>query len=126
MSCGDEIIFIRAGATWKDPILEYRDDDDVLIPLTGLNVRGVLRDSAGNVVMTLDSAGGSPKLLINATGFVTPNVASSATGALIENAARTELKLYLEFYDGGSPVEITPFVPDVGYYSVVVTPDQIP
>lgn len=122
MSCSDSILYIYAGATWREAF-QYLDADDAVIPLTGLNARGVLRDSANEVVLTLDSAGGSPNLLIDEpTATVTTDVASDATPDLAEGGARTALTLHLELYDDGSTPEITPF----GKYDVIVLPDEIP
>lgn len=126
MSCGESPIYIFRGATWNDVYFDYLDDAGAVIPLTGLNARGTLKDSAGNVVLTLDSGGGSPNLTVTPSiGRVQPNVASNVTpfAGLTPVTSKFNLVLNLELYDGSTPAVITPFVHD---FPVVLQPDQIP
>jgi hypothetical protein len=123
MSCSESPIFIYAGATWNKPGFFYEDDEtDAVIPLTGLNARGKLRDADGNIVLSLDSGGVSPNLIVDAAaGSVFPNVASDVTPTLLVGNAKRALTLYLELYDASTPPVVEPF----GKYDVIALPDEI-
>jgi len=126
MNCdSNSPLYIFRGSTWACAF-DYQDDSGAIIALTGLNARGTLKDSAGNVVLTLTSAGGSPNLIVNgAAGSVTTSVGSDVTpfASLTPITQKFNLLLNLELYDGSSPAVITPFVHD---FPVVLLPDQIP
>jgi hypothetical protein len=121
MSC-EPAIYIHAGTTWAE-VFEYRDEDGALVSLAGLNARGVLRNSANSVVLTLTSAGGSPNLVVDPAGTITTAVASDVTPSLVAGGARTDLTLYLEVYDGSSPPVVTNLIDG---QCVIVKPDEIP
>ena len=115
--CGAPVLFVRCGTTWSYSFL-YRDAvTQTLINIDDLQARGSVVDENENVVMALNS---THLAIPTGLGQVVLTVPSTSTQSLSpNNQRRTDLSLYIELFDTGSPPIVTPFAK----FPIVVQPD---
>lgn len=116
--CGTPVLFVRCGTTWTYTFL-YRDKvTKAPIVIDDLQARGSVVDENGNVVMTLSN---TQLAIPTGLGSVVLTVPSTATQSLSpSNVRRTDLSLYIELFDTGSPPVVMPFAPP---FPIIVLPD---
>lgn len=116
--CGPPVLFVRCGTTWTYTFL-YRDKvTKAPIVIDDLQARGSVVDENGNVVMTLSN---TQLAIPTGLGSVVLTVPSTTTQSLSpSNVRRTDLSLYIELFDTGSPPVVTPFAPP---FPIIVLPD---